>query len=69
MSPTAQVLLPYNDGLYVHHRHGPRRSLLCIAPERFHLHMGRRKCWAKVCPLLWLCRRLVVDHGLDIIHC
>ena len=68
MSTTAQVFLPYNDGLYVHHRRRPRRDLLRIASERFHLHMGRRKCWAKVCTVLWLCRRLVVDHRLDDIH-
>ena len=30
--------------------------------------MGRRKCWAQVRPVFWLCRRLVVDHGLDDVH-
>jgi hypothetical protein len=65
---TAQVFLPHHNGLYVYHRHRPRRNLLCIATERFHLHMGCRKCWAKVRQVFWLCRRLVVDHGLDDVH-
>lgn len=66
---TAQVFLPDNNGLYVHHRRRPRRNLLCIAPERFHLHMGRRKCWTKVRPVFWFCCCLVVDHGLDDVYC
>jgi hypothetical protein len=68
MSSAAQVFLPHNDGLYVHHRRRPRRNLLCLAPQRFYLHMGRRKCWAKKRPVLWLCRCLLVDHGLDDVH-
>ena len=66
---TAQVFLPDNNGLHVHHCRRPRRNLLSIAPERFHLHMGRRKCWTKVRPVFWLCCRLVVDHGLDDVYC
>jgi len=33
------------------------------ASERFHLHMGGRKRGAEIRSVLWLSRRLVVDHG------
>ena len=64
-----KVILPHNYGLHVHHRFRPRRDLLCVASERFHLHMGGRKRGAEIRSVLWLSRRLVVDHGLDDVHC
>lgn len=39
--------------------------MLCITFERFHIHLGRRKCRSKVRPLLWIHRCLVVLHRVD----
>jgi len=43
--------------------------MLCAAIERLDLHLGRRKCGAKICKVHWVHRRLVVMHVLDDISC